>query len=370
MAWPVVAAMAAGAAAKGAQAYMASKGGPKLHGWQERAMKRYTHAAADQAKKEWKPYEGLPYAPANENLRRGWGYGGDMMQTGYDASQGAARGFNNAANAYQNASARNAYTGAAGNTYGNLSRFEADKIQIDPITGEEVIGQTKEFMNPYTDEVIDRYRADADRARQAAQVNRSDQFGSIGALGGSAHQLADVRTNEAFARSTGNMAAQLRKSGYDDAFQRAMGLISGNRQMDYNVQGANQQAGIQSAGVRGNAASGLSNLGQYLGNFGLARAQGMGNLAAQQGRYGQAQFGQGYGLARDQQNYLDKDPAFQYQQWALGQARPYQNIAMLGGAAGMAGGAAQTAGTSNPWLNALFGAVGGAAQGYAAGKGA
>lgn len=355
---------------------LSGRGRAKQPKWARDIARRYGHAAEKTFEIPFERYKGLPFADANALLQQGWGMAGNLMNTGYGMATGAQGQF---ANAMQRLGAINAADSdqfrsadAINQALGEYQaqQIAADQIKVDPITGQQVIDQTSEFMNPYISEVVDRFSADQDINRRRAQVNRGDQFASIGAIGGSAHQLADAATNEAFARTTGNMAAQLRKSGYDDAFARAMGLLTGNREMDFNQQAANQGANLRAAmsnqgadlsaaGIRGAAAGRLGEMARFLPQFQLQQAGTLGNMALAGGRYGQSLISQGYGMGQDQQEYLDRKPAFEYAQWLREREDPYRRLGILERGAGIAQGVGAQGGGGSAWTNALSGGVGG-----------
>lgn len=339
-------------------------GGGKLHGWQERAGKRYQQAAGDVYDLPFTPYQGMPFAGPNATLNAAFGYGVPLAQRGFGMARDVPGRFNRmfqrTADIRPN---RNAFFGQFFGNNNALSRFKALGVDVDPITGQQVTDQAQQFLNPYNQEVIDRFTEDADRARIRAQVNRGDQFASIGALGGSANQLADAATNQAFAREVGNMSAGLRKSGYDDAFQRAMGLLTGQQGVDMQQQMANQQASIAGAGVRGQAAQRAMGMAQFLPQFALNKNQALMNAALQGGRFGLDQIGQMMGMGQTQQGYLDRGPAFDYAQYMAGQEHPYRQLGVLGDAANAAMGVPSSRGGGSPWMSALAGGLGGFLQG-------
>ncbi len=356
---------------------LAGRGKQKLPKWASDIGRRYGHAAELTFEIPYQRYEGQPFADPNAILEAGWGQGVPMINAGNTAAMGAPGQFQNAMNMLQGIDPTSSPQFQQGNAINTqLGGFQptmvgADQIQVNPITGQMVTDQTSEFMNPYLSDVVGRFTADQDIARQRAQVNRADQFASIGALGGSAHQLADAATNEAFARTTGNMAANLRKSGYDDAFQRAMGLLTGQQQVDYSQQAANQGANLRAglanqaadfsgANIRGAAADRSNAMAQFLSRFGMNQAGAMGDMALQGGRYGQGLMEQGYRMGQDQQPYLDRGPAFDYAQFQEERGDPERRLGILAQGAGLASGVPfQSGSAQSPWTRALAGGIGG-----------
>ena len=78
------------------------------------------------------------------------------------------------------------------------------------------------FMNPYTDEVINRTQDDIERQRQMAINNVGAQAGRANAFGGSRQALMEGTTNAEYGRMAGDMAAQQRMAGYNTAMANAM----------------------------------------------------------------------------------------------------------------------------------------------------
>lgn len=95
------------------------------------------------------------------------------------------------------------------------------------------------YMNPYTQEVIDRSMSDLERQRQTQQGADASRALAARAFGGSRQAVTDSLTNEAFARQAGDMASQLRYQGFNTAL--------GAAQQDVTQQQALAQA-LQQAG--------------------------------------------------------------------------------------------------------------------------
>ncbi len=110
-----------------------------------------------------------------------------------------------------------------------------------------------QYMNPYTDQVIDQSLANLETARQKAIGQGQTNAINAGAYGGSRHGVADSLTNQAFAKQADQMATNLNMQNYN----QAMNQFNNQNQMGLNV-ATNQMAGA-------GALSGLANLG-----FGMA----------------------------------------------------------------------------------------------------
>ncbi len=101
----------------------------------------------------------------------------------------------------------------------------------------------RQFMNPYTQNVVNTSMRDMNRARQMANNDVGAQAEAAGAFGGSRHGLVEAQTNAQFARDAGDMSAGLRYQGYRDA----VGDRMGERQLRMN--GAQQLSGLASQGM-------------------------------------------------------------------------------------------------------------------------
>lgn len=98
-----------------------------------------------------------------------------------------------------------------------------------------------QFMNPYTQDVVNAAMGDLDRARAQAVNRTQDQSIAAGAFAGSRAALADAATNREYADAQANAAAQLRHQG----FNTALGAAQNQQGMDLQAQLANQGAGLQ-----------------------------------------------------------------------------------------------------------------------------
>lgn len=145
-----------------------------------------------------------------------------------------------------------------------LSGFNPEQVQAGQFAGSDMSA----YMNPYTQNVVDTSMANLERQRQGMIAQGQAQAGQAGAYGGSRHGVADSLTNEAALRQAAETGAGLYSQGYDQAAQLRMGDIE--NQLRANL--ANQQAGIQGAGVRMEAGRLGSLIAQQAGQAGLADA--------------------------------------------------------------------------------------------------
>jgi len=109
------------------------------------------------------------------------------------------------------------------------------------------------FMNPFTQNVLDRSIANLEDARTKAINAGQTRAMQAGAYGGSRHGVADSLTNQAFAKQAGDLSANLNQAN----FQQAVNQFNNANQLGFQT-AQNQLAGA-------GALSNLSNLG-----FGMA----------------------------------------------------------------------------------------------------
>jgi hypothetical protein len=124
------------------------------------------------------------------------------------------------------------------------------------------------YMNPFQQDVIDRSMNTLQNQQLQQQNTMDAQASAAGAFGGSRHGVANAQTNAAFADTRANTIAGLNSANFGQAQQASMG-----------AQMANQNAGLQGAGQRLNAAGTLGNLS----NLGFGMGMGINNQQAQQG---------------------------------------------------------------------------------------
>jgi hypothetical protein len=78
-----------------------------------------------------------------------------------------------------------------------------------------------QFMNPYTQQVVNTSMQDLERQRQMQQSQMGAAATAAGAFGGSRHGIAQAETNRAFADQGAQMAAGLRSQGFNTALGAA-----------------------------------------------------------------------------------------------------------------------------------------------------
>lgn len=211
--------------------------------------------------------------------------------------------------AFQNVGSAASMTQAAGNAgydavnAANLNRgsvrdINAERIAADKVSGanvtSEALGQIapqaranvrditansflnqnmQQYMNPYTQQVVDTSLQDLERSRQMAQQQGAAQAVKSKAFGGSRQGVAEAETNRAYADQAAKTAAGLRSQGFDTASQLAQADLARQMQAQQLNQAqdaattqqalalsgqfglANQQAALEAS--RANQATGL-----------------------------------------------------------------------------------------------------------------
>jgi hypothetical protein len=169
--------------------------------------------------------------------------------------------------------------------------FGYDPQQVE---AQQALGGIQQYMNPYTQQVIDLAGQDIERQRQMAQNQLGSQAQAAGAFGGSRQGVAEAMTNSEFARQMAETSAGLRQQGFNTALGASQQDVANQMQaafanqdatsratefgqgLSLDAQRANQSNALQAAGLRLQGASQLGGLGQT--GFGI----GQGILGMQQ----------------------------------------------------------------------------------------
>lgn len=124
------------------------------------------------------------------------------------------------------------------------------------------------YQNPFTSEVIDRSLGDLERQRQTARTQDQAKAIAAKAYGGSRQGIADAATNEAYARSAGDLAANLRYQGFNTALGAAQQDVQQQQQLAQALQGAGYGA-LQNQFAAGGAQQGMeqANIDQAYNQF-------------------------------------------------------------------------------------------------------
>ena len=102
---------------------------------------------------------------------------------------------------------------------------------LTPFTGQEIGG----FMNPYTQEVIDRSLGDIEASRQMQDLRDRQAATQARAFGGSRQGVQSSLTNAAALKQAADLSANMRNQGYGQAAQLAQYARGQNLQGGQNV---------------------------------------------------------------------------------------------------------------------------------------
>lgn len=130
-----------------------------------------------------------------------------------------------------------------------------------------------DYMNPYTQNVIDTTMSDLDKARQQALNSTGAAATAGGAFGGDRHAIMEAQNNADYMNQVASSSAQLRNQGYQNAQRAAMGDVNALNQSYQSNAGMAQQANLANQAAN-NARS------QFVG--GTANSNAMQTAAANQ----------------------------------------------------------------------------------------
>jgi hypothetical protein len=202
----------------------------KLPHWVNMAAKSNYQLASELGTDKFNQYQGQRVADLSPMMQKAQNYLQDSM-----------------------AQAKNAYGGAS-SIFDKIGDFNLDprKIQMGQLSDTNL----KPYMNPYTDQVINRSMADMDQSRREALMQNSDQAVSAGAFGGSRQGITDAVTNAQSIKDQGLMASQLRSQNFMQAQQAAEQDIQGKYSSQVGNRDANMQAAMARLGAMGQDAQG------------------------------------------------------------------------------------------------------------------
>lgn len=192
-----------------------------------------------------------------------------------------------------NVGSTNPAFGYAQNQAAGLTNYTPGQVQAGQLASTDL----SSYMNPFTQNVINSGLQGLDVQRRQALNQIGDQAVRAGAFGGSRQGVSEGVTNAGSALQAGNLASQLMGQNFSQAQTAAQNDLNRN----FQAQTANQQAGIQGAGLNLQAAGQLGNLaaqGQSsflqgnaaaLAGQEATQAQAQKDIAAQQQAYTEAQ---------------------------------------------------------------------------------
>ena len=133
------------------------------------------------------------------------------------------------------------------------SQITAQQTNLSMGQGPGSIGS---YMNPYTSQVRANALGDLEAARQAAIQQTGERANAARAFGGSRQGVAEALTNQGFAKQAATLGTTLNESAFNQAMAMQQADIARQSAADL----ANQQAGLQGAAYRTQAANTLGGL--------------------------------------------------------------------------------------------------------------
>lgn len=185
--------------------------------------------------------------------------------------------------------------GAAGQAIGGVAGYTPTEVTAPSFLNANVSG----YMNPYTEQVINRASEAAMRQLQQQQNQIAAQASRAGAFGGSRQGIQEGVAAAETARGIGDLTAQLQAQSYAQAQQ----AIAADQQRAQQAALANQAAGLQAAGLRLQGGAGLANLGGLVQQAGLTDVATMGAIGEARQQLAQRQLDEAYARFQEQQNY-------------------------------------------------------------------
>lgn len=185
--------------------------------------------------------------------------------------------------------------GMAGQTIGGVAGYNPQDVQSQSFLNANVSG----YMNPYTENVINRASEAAMRQLQQQQNQIAAQASRAGAFGGSRQAIQEGVASAEAARGIGDLAAQLQAQNYAQAQQ----AISADQARAQQAALANQAAGLQAAGLRLQGGQGLANLGGLAQQAALTDVATMGAVGEARQQLAQRQLDEAYARFQEERNY-------------------------------------------------------------------
>jgi len=240
-------------------------------------------------------YQGMRVAPFSQMQQQGFnqiGQGVGSYQPYFNAAansqqQGvdtATQGFNQMGNLYNKGIG--ATESSVGQGMGLLGQSAGLYGQSTQGYNPNSVGN---YMNPYTENVVDKTMGQMRRGIDTQRTASRDQSVGQGAFGGSRGRITEGGIERAGQTAMGDTAAGLYNQNYAQAQQAAMGESSLQRQLQQsaagglgNVAGGVASLGSQLANVYGGYGTNLGKAGLGLGQFQSGAGMNMAGLGGQQ----------------------------------------------------------------------------------------
>jgi len=174
------------------------------------------------------------------------------------------------------------YQTQAGDVYNRMANFQAPTVKAVGQAQSPTLAQTdlSQYMNPYTQQVIERGEQDIARQREGALNTLGAQATAANAFGGARFGLAEGETYGQYGRMAADMAANQRQQAYNQAIQSAQFDVTGQRSAAEAAAAREQAARMQNVqsqfsglGYQQSGASGLRGLGSTMFSQGISGLQ-------------------------------------------------------------------------------------------------
>lgn len=185
--------------------------------------------------------------------------------------------------------------GMAGQAIGGVAGYNPQDVQSQSFLNANV----SDYMNPYTQNVINRASEAAGRQLQQQQNQIAAQAARAGAFGGSRQGIQEGVAAAETARGIGDLTAQLQAQSYGQAQQ----AIAADQARAQQAALANQAAGLQAAGLRLQGGQGLANLGGLAQQAALTDVATMGAVGQARQDLAQRQLDEAYARFQEERNY-------------------------------------------------------------------
>ncbi len=219
-----------------------------------------------------------------------------------------------------------AYGMASGAVGGyNPWNYQADQVAPTGQMGYGDYGQlVQNFMNPYTQNVIDVQKGQAQQDFDRNRSSQNAQYVKAGAFGGSRSAVNDYLGQEGLLNRQAGIEATGLNSAYNLANQGALQSQQFNFGQGMQANLANQQANMQ-AQQYGDQSR------QFGANLGLQGAGVLSNLDAQRFNIQNANNKNLTAIGQDYQNQAQRGLDLQYENWQNARDYPRQNLNWMSG---------------------------------------
>lgn len=123
------------------------------------------------------------------------------------------------------------------------------------------------YMNPYTDQVINRAQTDVNNQLQQQLGQVGSNASQVGAFGGSRHGLVEATAMSEAQKNIGDMSANLRNQGFNTALQYSGQDVANRMQNNQFNAGQKQNMGLANLGYQNQAAANNANAWNTAGQY-------------------------------------------------------------------------------------------------------